>query len=92
MTGEKCLRCNGKGKSGLFGRKCDWCKGTGVFVPGPCPKCKGSGKVKESFQSFDAEDAKPISVGVRTMGMVACTKCDGTGQSINRAHVLLGDK
>jgi DnaJ-class molecular chaperone len=96
MTTEKCQRCGGKGKRGLFGQKCAWCEGTGSFQPGPCPNCKGKGKVRASMSSIDNEPggfsfgAKKQVVGLD--GMTQCTKCDGTGTSINRPHNAFGDK
>ena len=93
MTAEKCQRCDGKGKRGLFGKTCAWCAGTGTFRPGECPNCKGKGKVRAA--SFD--DDHPAASSVRKQvvgldGMIACTKCDGTGTSINRPHSSIGDK
>jgi DnaJ-class molecular chaperone len=96
MDNEKCLRCNGKGKRGLFGQRCAWCQGTGSFKPGPCPKCNGNGKVKATPSSIDDEQPN-FSFGVHASvvgldGMTKCTKCDGTGTSINRPHSAIGDK
>ena len=95
MEAEKCLRCNGKGKRGLFGQRCVWCGGTGTFQPGPCPNCAGKGKVRGSVSSFDSEQPSGFSVHKQVVGldgMTTCTKCDGTGTSINRAHSSIGNK
>ena len=96
MEAEKCLRCNGKGKRGLLGQRCAWCGGTGAFQPGPCPNCKGKGRVKASTSSFDDQPsgfsfhASATVVGLD--GMTGCTKCDGTGTSVNRPHSSIGNK
>ena len=98
MTSDKCLRCNGKGKRGLFGQPCPWCGGTGTFQPGPCPTCKGKGKVSAAAaSSFDSQGGSGISFGYHKTvvgfdGMTACTKCDGTGASNNRPHSPMGNK
>jgi DnaJ-class molecular chaperone len=96
METEKCLRCNGKGKRGLFGQRCAWCEGTGIFRSGPCPACSGKGKVKASLSSIDDEPSG-FSFGARATvigrdGMTKCTKCDGSGTSLNRPHSAIGDK
>ena len=97
MTSDKCQRCNGKGKRGLFGQQCAWCRGTGSFQPGDCPNCDGKGKVKGRVTSFDEQETSGFSVGfhkevVGLDGMTSCTKCDGTGASINRPHSSMGNK
>jgi len=97
MNSDKCQRCNGKGKRGLLGQRCAWCRGTGSFQPGPCPNCEGKGKVKASMRSFDEQQGSGFSFGfhkevVGLDGMTACTKCDGTGTSINRPHSSMGNK
>ena len=97
MTSDKCQRCNGKGKRGLFGQPCAWCRGTGTFQPGPSPTCKGKGKVRASTAPFDSQEGSGVSFGFHKTvaglnGMTSCTKCDGTGASINRPHSSMGDK
>jgi len=95
MTDEKCMRCNGKGKRGLLGGKCSWCGGTGIFRPGPCPNCKGKGKVRPPMTSIDDDAPSGVHFTKQVVGLdglTACTKCNGTGQSINRPHSAIGDK
>ena len=69
MDEEQCLGCDGKGKCGLFGRKCCWCYGTGMFQPGPCPRCKGSGMVNTvSRTMMDSESDSGLEAGFSVHG------------------------
>lgn len=54
-------------------------------------------KVRTSTASFDSQQGYGISFGfhktvVGLDGMTSCTKCHGTGASINRPHSSMGDR
>ncbi len=51
-SAETCSHCQGSGQfiqsQGFFKVKtaCPYCKGRGTFIPNPCPKCRGNGRME----------------------------------------------
>ena len=65
--------------------------------PDLAPHARAKARGEEATASFDSQEGSGISFGyhktiVGVDGMTACTKCDGTGASINRPHSSMGNK